>query len=703
MTHHEILAAQLNLTVEQIGATETLLNEGATVPFIARYRKEATHNMDEVAITAVRDGLKRLAELDARKQAIRQSLIERELMTDQLEQQIDQASTMTTLEDLYLPYRPKRRTRAMIAKEKGLEPLAQWILNESDGSVEEEAQKYCNETVTTVQDALSGAQDIIAETISEDSSTRSMLRDVFARFAFFQTQATKNATENPEAQHYRVFFQGRDLARHVEGHKVLGALRAEREGWITVTIRPNEDYALSVLCKKWVHQQTPSSEQIKLAIADGYKRLLRPAMETELRNALKERADHEAIGIFARNLRQLLMASPLGPKSVLAVDPGVRTGCKIVMLADTGALLHHDVIFLHRENLLPAAKKLILDLIQQYQPEAIAVGNGTASRETVEFINSLNTGIPLYTVNESGASVYSASDLARKEMPDQDVTVRGAVSIGRRLMDPLAELVKIDPKSIGVGQYQHDVDQKQLALSLDDTVMSCVNAVGVNLNTASPRLLSYVSGLNSALAEGIVTYREANGPFTNRESLKKVPRVGPKTFQQAAGFLRVPESDNPLDNTAVHPERYKLVEKMAADQNLSINDLIRDHQAQSTINIQQYFDDITGEETLKDLLAELAKPGRDIRGPLTQFEFDPNVKSVDDLKEGMILNGLVTNVTAFGAFVDVGAHRDGLIHKDRLVKAKIAPETLAPGQQVKVRVSRIDRQLNRIALDWVKN
>ena len=699
MNHQEQLARELSLPLSGVEATAALLAEGATVPFIARYRKEATGALDEVAITAIRDGLKRLADLDERREAILKSLTERELLTPELETSIKAASTMTTLEDLYLPFRPKRRTRAMAAKEAGLEPLAQALL---EGSVDPmaTAENYLSDTIATVEDALAGARDIIAEEMSEDRATRSEMRLLFVRFGIIESHATKEAPDSAEGKVYEFYFDRSERLATVPSHRLLAMMRGEREKWLTLAVRPSDDLALASLRRRWV-KEGPCAEQVDLAITDGYKRLLRPAIENETRKALKERADKEAISIFARNLRELLMASPLGATSLLAIDPGVRTGCKIVALAASGALLAHDVAFLHKGANARAAE-IITRLVKTYDLKAVAVGNGTGSREAMDFVRGLDLGLETYMVNEAGASVYSASDLAREEFPDQDVTVRGAVSIGRRLMDPLAELVKIDPKSIGVGQYQHDVDQKQLAQSLDDTVMSCVNAVGVNLNTASPRLLSYVSGLNATLAKSIVAYREEKGEFSSREELKKVPRVGPKTYQQAAGFLRLPKSSNPLDNTAVHPERYDLVTAMAASAGLTVEQLIADSTARQNLDLNQFVAGEVGLPTLHDVMSELDKPGRDVRGTIETFRFDERIHEIGDLEVGMQLPGIVTNVTAFGAFVDVGAHRDGLLHLTAMKRAGLKEGSLRPGMQVTVQVSEVDLERNRIALTWPK-
>lgn len=699
MNHLEQLAKELSLPLTGITAVADLLAEGATVPFIARYRKEATGALDEVAITAIRDGLKRLADLDDRRTSIITSLTERNLLTPELEREINAASTLTALEDLYLPYRPKRRTRAMIAKEAGLDGLAR-SLKENAADPTTLAQSYINEQVLTADDALAGARDILAEELSEDRATRNEVRLLFVRRGAVESKATKGAAESPDGQVYAFYFDNREPLIAVKSHRLLAMMRGEREKFLTLTLRPRDEEALALLRRRWV-SEGPCRDQLELAMVDGYKRLLRPAIENETRKALKERADKEAINVFTRNLRELLMASPLGAKALLAVDPGLRTGCKVVALANTGALLDHDVAFLNRGS-NARAEEIIRRMVKAYGLEAVAVGNGTGSREALDFLRGLNLGIEVYMVNEAGASVYSASDLARAEFPDQDVTVRGAVSIGRRLADPLAELVKIDPKSIGVGQYQHDVDQKALGQALDDTVISCVNTVGVNLNTASAKLLSYVSGLNDTLAKSIVTYREEHGGFTTRDELKKVPRVGPKTYQQAAGFLRLPQSPDPLDNTAVHPERYELVGRMAAQVGLSVPQLIADSQARARLKVEDFLDEKTGELTLKDLLDELDKPGRDVRGQIETFRFDDRVHDLSDLEEGMVLPGMVTNVTAFGAFIDVGAHRDGLLHLTHMKNAGLKEGSLRPGMTVTVKVAEVDRTRNRISLRWAE-
>lgn len=700
------IARELQLAPQAVEAVAQLLDEGATVPFIARYRKEKTGNLDEVAITAIRDGLAKAAELASRKDAILKSLAERNLLTDELKAAVEGASTMTALEDTYLPYRPKRRTRATAAREAGLEPLARLLFAQGEDDPQAAAAAFVSEEkgVADVEAALSGARDIIAEWISEDVKARQEMRGVFVRFGRCESTVVEAKKDEPEAATYQDYFDWSDSLRSVPSHRLLAALRGEREGYLSVRIRPSDQVALLTLRRLFIKGEGAASGQVTAAIEDSYKRLLGPSMENEARAMLKKRADTEAIAIFARNLRQLLMASPFGARAVLAVDPGVRTGCKVVALDATGALLAHDVIFIQRgADQLEKAAAIIRQLISKHSPLAVAVGNGTASRETVDFLNGLSLDIPVLVVSESGASVYSASEEARKELPDQDVTVRGAVSIGRRLMDPLAELVKIDPKAIGVGQYQHDVDQKQLRESLDDTVISCVNSVGVDLNTASPRLLSYVSGLSDKLARGIVAHREANGPFTSRSALLDVPRLGPKTYQQAAGFLRVRNSINPLDASAVHPENYKLVGQMASDCGCTVSELMKDRSKREMIDVNKYVSGDVGLPTLNDIMAELEKPGRDPRPTMVFFAFDPSVKTMKDLKTGMTLPGLVSNVTAFGAFVDVGVHTDGLVHVSQMGRpVKDPSQLLHPGQAVSVTVLDVDLKRNRISLALAK-
>jgi uncharacterized protein len=698
------IATELSIPQKGVQAIQSLLTEGATVPFIARYRKEMTGSLDEVAITAVRDRLAQLAELDKRREAIVKSLAERRLLTDDLKAAVLGAPTMSALEDVYLPYRPKRRTRATIAREKGLEPLAKTLLAQ-DPSTDppKEAEAFINPElgVGSVEDALAGARDIIAEWVNEEAETRQMMRDVFGREGLFQCKVAKD--KEKEGIKYRDYFEWEEPVRKAAGHRVLAMLRGEAEGFLKLTIRPEEERALSLLHQRYVKGESPASRQVSEAVRDSYSRLLGPSIETDMRREAKERADDEAIRVFARNLRECLMASPLGQKAVLALDPGYRTGCKVVCLDRQGKLLHHTAVFLTQSDKLAAeGAKILLDLVQRFSIEAIAIGNGTASRETEAAVRALDLpkSIPVVLVNESGASIYSASEVARDEFPDQDVTVRGSVSIGRRLMDPLAELVKIEPKSIGVGQYQHDVDQSKLKNGLDDVVMSCVNGVGVEVNTASKELLTYVSGLGQALAKNIIAYRNEKGPFKSRRELRDVPRLGPKAFEQCAGFLRIRDADNPLDRTAVHPESYIIVDRMAADLGCSVLDLTRSHEARAKIDLNRYVSDKVGMPTLTDILDELARPGRDPRVQFEAFSFTEGVNDINDLQPGMKLPGIVTNVTNFGAFVDIGVHQDGLVHISQLADrfVKTPTDVVKVQQKVTVTVLEVDKERRRISL-----
>jgi uncharacterized protein len=705
-SHLRKIAAELNLPTERVRATAELLGDGATVPFIARYRKETTGSLDEVAITAVRDRLEQLAALDARRAAILESLSERELLTDALADQINAAETMAVLEDIYLPYRPKRRTRATIARERGLEPLAVMILaQKTDPSIDPwaEAAAFVDEEkgVATVEDALAGARDIIAEQISEDQQARARIRELFAKKALISSRVVKDMDE--DGAKYKDYFEWDEPLHAAPSHRVLAMFRGENEGFLKLRIEPPEEEALDRLLGLFVTTSTPAAEQTAQAVEDGYKRLLHPSLETEFRNGIKEQSDVEAIRVFAANLRELLLAPPLGRKKVLALDPGFRTGCKLVCLDGQGKLVHHDTIYPHTgERKAQEAGEIVGNLCRQFSIEAIAVGNGTAGRETERFIRALQLPgkIPVIMVNESGASVYSASKTAREEFPDYDVTVRGAVSIGRRLLDPLAELVKIDPKSIGVGQYQHDVDQAALKRSLDDVVMSCVNAVGVEVNTASRQLLTYVSGLGPQLAGNIVAYRDEHGPFTSRDGLKKVPRLGPKAFEQAAGFLRIPDGDNPLDASAVHPESYHILDIITKDLACTVADLMRDAELRECVELESYITQTVGLPTLQDIMAELAKPGRDPRKKFEPFSFAEGIEKIEDVRAGMRLPGIVTNVTDFGAFVDIGVHQDGLVHKSRLADryVKNPAEVIKVNQQVMVTVLDVDLARNRISL-----
>ncbi len=704
MSYSSIIAEQLNLGTRQVEKTIELLEQGATVPFIARYRKEATGSLNEVQITAIRDLLVRLKELDKRREAILASIGEQGKLTPELEKQILAATNMTQLEDLYLPYKPKRRTRATMAIERGLEPLANEIQKQYSCHLDQMAAKFINEEkgVNTVEEALAGARDIIAERVSENAQTRNKVRNLFRRSAMLSSKVVKNKEE--EGGKFESWFDWKENAMRAPSHRILALFRGEEEGILRVHVMPESDEpAFEALERQFVSGQGDSSEQVRLAVRDGYKRLLAPSIETEYYNLLKEKADKEAIRVFAENLRQLLLAPPLGQKRILAIDPGFRTGCKTVCLDAQGQLLHNETIYPFtsvREERAAIAK--LEALVEAFHIEAIAIGNGTAGRETEEVVKRCHFKNKLIAVmvSENGASVYSASEVARREFPDYDVTVRGAVSIGRRLMDPLSELVKIDPKSIGVGQYQHDVNQKMLQESLEDVVVSCVNSVGVELNTASRELLSYVSGIGPALADKIVDYRNHEGPFESRNELKKVERLGDKAFEQCAGFLRVRESDNPLDRSAVHPERYALVEKMAKDAGATVEQLMASKELRQKIDIKQYVTADCGLPTLQDIMKELDKPGLDPRARFEVFEFDKNVTRIEDLQEGMVLPGIVTNITAFGAFVDVGVHQDGLVHVSQLANRRVADpnEVVHLHQHVKVKVIEVDLRRHRISL-----
>jgi uncharacterized protein len=697
------IAQELSLTPIQVQATADLLNEGATVPFIARYRKEATGSLDEVAITAVRDRLNQLMELDKRREAILKSLEERGQLTDELKEKILSAETMVVLEDIYLPYRPKRRTRATIAKERGLEPLAQRLFAQDDMDPMAEAAAFVDpeKGVDSAEDALAGARDIIAEWVNEDQTARAKMRDFYSSKAVFKSKVI--VEKEAEGIKYKDYFDWEEPVKTAPSHRILAMRRGEKEGFLNLRILPPEAEALDILDGLFVKGESLASQQVKMSAHDSYKRLLSPSMETEIRLATKKRADEEAIRVFVENLRQLLLAPPLGQKNVLAIDPGFRTGCKVVCLDRQGKLLHTGTIYPHQSEKGAAdASSKVIEMCERFNIEAIAVGNGTAGRETEAFIRSLDLSrnIQLLMVNESGASVYSASEVAREEFPDQDVTVRGAVSIGRRLVDPLAELVKIDPKSIGVGQYQHDVDQGALKNSLDDVVVSCVNRVGVEVNTASKQLLTYVSGLGSQLAKGIVEYRNEHGPFRSREGLKQVPRLGPKAFEQAAGFLRIRDGENPLDRSAVHPESYPIVDAMARDLGRSVLALMGDEKLRKEIDLKPYVSEKVGIPTLNDILSELSKPGRDPREQFETFRFAEGVEKIEDVKPGMKLPGIVTNITAFGVFVDIGVHQDGLVHisevSNRFVKNPA--EVVKVHQKVLVSVLDVDLERRRISL-----
>ena len=700
--HLAQVAAELALRPAQVRATAELLADDATVPFIARYRKEATDSLDEVAIAAIRDRLAQLESLDKRRAAIAGSLTERDLLTPELAAAIDAAPTLAALEDLYLPFRPKRRTRGSVAREHGLEPLADILQAQRfDVDLEAEARRFLTPEVTDVDAALQGARDVIAERVSDDAAARSRMRQLFWARGVLRAEVRRGKAE--AGAKYRDYFDWSEPIRSALSHRVLAILRGESEGILSCSIAPADADALAILEAMFVTRRNPSAEQVRLAMRDSYKRLLGRAMETEARAEAKQRADAAAIGVFADNLRQLLLAPPLGEKRVLAIDPGFRTGSKLVVLDAHGGLLHNDVIYVDQgQGRRQLAESTMRRLVDSYQVEAIAIGNGTASRETESFVRSLGlpASIPIVVVNESGASVYSASDVAREEFPDHDITVRGAVSIGRRLMDPLAELVKIEPKSIGVGQYQHDVDQDNLKRSLDDVVVSCVNGVGVDVNTASRQLLAYVSGISASVAENIVRYRTEHGTFRSRRDLLQVPRLGPRAFEQAAGFLRVRRGANPLDESAVHPESYAIVDRIAADLSVSVRELMQNASLRERIDLQRYVTDRVGLPTLHDILSELGRPGRDPRASFELFQFAEGINTIADVQPGMTLPGIVTNVTAFGAFVDIGVHQDGLVHisqlADRFVKDPM--EVVNVRQQVRVTVLDVDVGRKRIAL-----
>jgi len=700
--HTELISKELGVTLKQVENTVELLNNGATIPFIARYRKEATGCLDEVQIAFIRDRYAQLVEIDKRRTAIIESITEQEKMTDELLKQLNCATTLSELEDIYLPYRPKRKTRATIAIAKGLEPLAKLIMQQRETDVHLKASEFVSEEkgVLSEDDALAGARDIIAEWINEDSNARQRLRNLYNREAVIHSKVVKG--KEKEGENYQSYFEMEEPLQKAPSHRILAMFRGENEGFLKVGVSPDESKAIEILQKNFIKGVNESSAQVEMALKDSYKRLLSPSLETEIRQVYKEKADKGAINIFAENLRQLLLAPPLGQKNVLAIDPGFRTGCKIVCLDRQGKLLHNETIYPHPpQNDVKQAAHKIQSLVKAYKIEAIAIGNGTAGRETERFIKSIHfeKEVLALVVNESGASVYSASAIAREEFPEYDITVRGAVSIGRRLMDPLAELVKIDPKSIGVGQYQHDVDQNQLQKSLGDIVESCVNAVGVEVNTASKQLLTYVSGVGPVLAKNIIDYRNKNGAFKSRKEFLKVPRLGDKAFEQAAGFMRIHDAENILDASAVHPESYHVVAKMAEKLDCSLNDLVQKEELRKKIKLEEFVTAQTGIPTLQDIMSELEKPGRDKRKKFDFFEFDKNIHSIKDLKEGMILPGIITNITAFGAFVDVGVHQDGLVHVSQLANkfVKDPNEVVTLNQKVRVKVQQVDVERKRIS------
>jgi uncharacterized protein len=701
--HISKISCELSLSARQVTATVSLLDNDATVPFIARYRKEVTGSLDEVAITAIRDRIAQLRELDKRREAILKSLEERDLLTDELKEKIEAAETMAILEDIYLPFRPKRRTRATIARERGLEPLAEMLFAQDDINPATEAELFVDpeKEIESVEDALAGARDIIAEWVSEDGDARSKMRGLFSEKGTISSKVITD--KETEGAKFADYFDWEEAIASTPSHRILAMRRGEDEDILSVNIAPPEDEALGLLENIFVIADNLASDQVRMAVDDSYGRLLKPSMETEIRSSSKLYADEEAIRVFAANLRELLMASPLGQKKMMAIDPGFRTGCKLVCLDQQGKLLHNTTIFPHAsENQRESASVEVTSLCKEHDIEVIAIGNGTAGRETDSFVRELelSDSILIEMVNESGASIYSASEIAREEFPDHDVTVRGAVSIGRRLMDPLAEMVKIDPKSIGVGQYQHDVDQSMLRQGLDDTVVSCVNAVGVEINTASKQLLTYVSGLGPHLAGNIVTYRNDKGSFKSRDDFLQVPRLGPKAFEQAAGFLRIADALNPLDGSAVHPESYGVVVKMAKDLGCTVNELMQDDDLRKKVKLSDYVSDKVGIPTLHDIMDELAKPGRDPRKEFEAFSYDDTVNAIEDVKAGMRLPGIVTNVTNFGAFVDIGVHQDGLVHISEMADSfvKDPNDFVKVQQKVTVTVLNIDLDRRRISL-----
>ena len=699
----KLIAGQTNLSEEHVANTIALLDLGCTIPFIARYRKERTGNLNEVQIAQISDLYDKLQELSKRKETILKTIGEQGKLTDELKKRIDDCWESTVLEDLYLPFKPKRRTRAQVAREQGLEPLATLLLLQRESQPKTAAARFVKGDVKDTESAIKGAQDIIAEMVSEDERSRNQLRNAYRRDAIISSKVVKAKADSDEAAKYSDYFDFSEPLRRCSSHRLLAMRRGESEGILRVSITADDTECLERLKRQYIRGRGACSLLVEEAVEDSYKRLLRPSIETEFASLSKDKADEDAIIVFAENLRQLLLAAPLGQKRVMGIDPGFRTGCKVVCLDAQGNLLHHEAIFPHPPvNHRMQATMHVQQLVEQYGIEAIAIGNGTASRETSDFVKGLDFKhkVQTFVVSEDGVSVYSASKIAREEFPDEDVTVRGAVSIGRRLMDPLAELVKIDPKSIGVGQYQHDVDQGKLKKSLDLTVESCVNSVGVNLNTASQHLLTYVSGLGPTLAKNIVEYRREHGAFTSRAQLKKVPRLGPSAYEQCAGFLRIPGAKNPLDNSAVHPESYAIVSQMAKDCGCSVDELMADREKRSKIDIRRYVNDTVGIPTLTDIMSELEKPGRDPREQIEEFEFDPNVTSIEDLVEGMVLPGIVTNITNFGAFVDIGVHQDGLVHISQLANryVKDPNEVVHLHQHVQVMVKEIDLRRNRIAL-----
>lgn len=699
----EMIARELNLQPWQVFNTIKLMEGGATIPFMARYRKEMTGSLDEVQLAAIRDRHLQLVELEKRREYILGSVQEQENLTPELEKQIREATTLTALEDLYLPYKPKRKTRATIAREKGLEPLAKILMAQNPVDPEEKAEAFIDpeKSVNSAEEALAGARDIIAEWVNESLPAREQVRNLFTREAMISSRPVKG--KELEGIHYQNYYDTTEQILRAPSHRILAMFRGEEEGFLRLDVEPAEEKAIARLNRIFLKGDNEAAHQVEMAVKDAYKRLLQPSMETEMRQLAKQKADDEAIKVFAGNLRQLLLAAPLGQKNVLAVDPGFRTGCKLVCLDRQGRLLHNETIYPHPpQSEVREAVAKVKNLVSAYGVEAIAIGNGTAGRETENFIRKIPFDRPLVSimVNESGASVYSASAVAREEFPEYDVTVRGAVSIGRRLMDPLAELVKIDPKSIGVGQYQHDVNQQSLQHSLEDTVVSCVNQVGVELNTASKQLLSYVSGLGPSIAGNIVEHRNKNGAFRSRQELMKVKRFGDKAFEQAAGFLRIRDAENPLDRSAVHPESYDIVQRMADSLGCTVKDLMEQEELRKKIRPEQFVTQSAGLPTINDILQELAKPGRDPREQFDLFEFDNSINSIEDLKPGMVLNGIITNITAFGAFVDIGVHQDGLVHVSQMANRFVRDpnEVVKLTQKVRVKVMEVDVARKRISL-----
>ena len=697
----QLIASQLSISEKQIRQTIELIDEGATIPFISRYRKEATGGLDEIAIGVIKQQYEKLCALSKRKETILHAIDEQGQLTPELQKRIEDCWDNVELEDIYLPFKPKRQTKAEIARKKGLEPLAKILMAQNEQDVYAKAERYVKDEVADAEEALQGARDIIAEWVNENESARNAMRNIFRREAVISSKLVKGKEE--EGAKYRDYFDFKEPLARCSSHRLLAMRRGEAEGILHVTISPDSERCLEALNRKFVKGRTQASEQVEMAVKDGFKRLLKPSIETEFAALSKEKADNQAIKVFADNLKQLLLAPPLGQKRVMGIDPGYRTGCKIVCLDAQGMLLHNENIYPHppQDERKKAGNKVVT-LVSIYDIDAIAIGNGTASRDTEEFIKNLRyeRKVQVYVVSEDGASVYSASKIAREEFPGYDVTVRGAISIGRRLMDPLAELVKIDPKSIGIGQYQHDVNQTALKSSLDSTVESCVNHVGVNLNTAGKHILMYISGLGAVLAQNIVDYRTKNGPFKSRKELLKVPRLGEKAYEQAAGFLRIPDAENPLDNSAVHPESYPIVETMANDLNCNVAELIKDNELKKKIRIEQYVTDKTGMPTLIDIMQELDKPGRDPRQGIKIFEFDPNVFTIHDLKEGLILPGIINNITNFGCFVDIGIKEKGLVHISQMADRYISDpnEVVTLHQHVMVKVLSIDFERKRIQL-----